>query len=217
MAFQISRLHDFQPGTKIVSSEVEEEFDQIIQYHNDLDAGVDDHIQDTSNPHSVTAAQVGLGNVDNTSDVDKPVSTAQQAALDLKVSIVAGESLVSDTLIAKMEAMVESETYVETDSTTTAITQALAVNTQYIYSNTAITSLGITLSPGYSAGFIASVVFISPSSAPSFNLTNTGSYTLKLRGDGTISGTTYTPSASRTCTVIFSYDGINMNIYISEM
>lgn len=29
-------------------------------------------------------ADVGLGNVDNTSDLDKPVSTAQQAALDLK-------------------------------------------------------------------------------------------------------------------------------------
>jgi hypothetical protein len=28
----------------------------------------------TNNPHSVTAAQVGLGNVDNTSDADKPVS-----------------------------------------------------------------------------------------------------------------------------------------------
>lgn len=36
------------------------------------------------NPHSVTASQVGLGNVDNTADADKPVSTAQQAALDLK-------------------------------------------------------------------------------------------------------------------------------------
>lgn len=31
-----------------------------------------------------TKAQLGLGNVDNTSDMDKPVSTAQQAALDGK-------------------------------------------------------------------------------------------------------------------------------------
>lgn len=34
---------------------------------------------------SVTATDVGLSNVDNTSDVNKPVSIAQQAALDLKV------------------------------------------------------------------------------------------------------------------------------------
>lgn len=35
--------------------------------------------------HTLTAADVGLGDVDNTSDADKPVSTAQQAALDLKL------------------------------------------------------------------------------------------------------------------------------------
>ena len=40
------------------------------------DTPVTDLIANTSNPHSVTSAQVGLGNVDNTSDVDKPISTA---------------------------------------------------------------------------------------------------------------------------------------------
>lgn len=34
--------------------------------------------------HNVTATDVGLANVDNTSDLNKPVSTAQQSALDLK-------------------------------------------------------------------------------------------------------------------------------------
>lgn len=47
----------------------------------------DIHIADSTNPHSVTKAQVGLGNADNTSDADKPVSTAQQAALDLKTNL----------------------------------------------------------------------------------------------------------------------------------
>lgn len=46
------------------------------------------HVSDTSNPHSVTKAQVGLSNVDNTSDVDKPISSAMQAALDLKPDFV---------------------------------------------------------------------------------------------------------------------------------
>jgi hypothetical protein len=45
---------------------------------------LDDHISDTLNPHSVTKAQVGLDNVDNTSDINKIVSTATQTALDLK-------------------------------------------------------------------------------------------------------------------------------------
>lgn len=49
---------------------------------------IDVHEANTSNPHSVTKSQVGLGSVDNTSDLDKPVSTAQQAAIDAKVSDV---------------------------------------------------------------------------------------------------------------------------------
>lgn len=44
------------------------------------------HENDSNNPHSVTKTQVGLGNVDNTSDADKPISTAVQTALDLKAS-----------------------------------------------------------------------------------------------------------------------------------
>jgi hypothetical protein len=62
----------------------------------DLQAALDDkadatdlttHTSDTSNPHSVTKTQVGLGNVDNTSDAGKPVSTATQTALDLKAPL----------------------------------------------------------------------------------------------------------------------------------
>ncbi len=40
------------------------------------------HTGSRSNPHGVTKSQIGLGNVDNTSDMDKPVSTAQRAAID---------------------------------------------------------------------------------------------------------------------------------------
>jgi hypothetical protein len=40
-----------------------------------------DHSQITGNPHGTTKADIGLGNVDNTSDLDKPISTATQKAL----------------------------------------------------------------------------------------------------------------------------------------
>ena len=46
-----------------------------------VNAKVDSHIANKSNPHGVTKAQVGLGNVNNTSDADKPVSTAQATAI----------------------------------------------------------------------------------------------------------------------------------------
>lgn len=44
------------------------------------------HTGNKSNPHSVTKAQVGLSNVDNTSDLNKPISTAVEEALDNKAN-----------------------------------------------------------------------------------------------------------------------------------
>jgi hypothetical protein len=55
---------------------------EVITLKSDLT----DHINDTNNPHSVTAAQLNLDNVDNTSDANKPISTATQNALDTKPS-----------------------------------------------------------------------------------------------------------------------------------
>lgn len=51
------------------------------QADTNVNAKVDSHIGNKSNPHGVTKAQVGLGNVNNTSDADKPVSTAQATAI----------------------------------------------------------------------------------------------------------------------------------------
>lgn len=46
-----------------------------------LETKVNNHIANKSNPHTVTKTQVELGNVNNTSDADKPVSTAQATAI----------------------------------------------------------------------------------------------------------------------------------------
>ena len=53
-----------------------------------------DHTSNTENPHNVTKAQVGLGNVDNTSDANKPISTATQNALNRKqATLVSGTNI----------------------------------------------------------------------------------------------------------------------------
>lgn len=46
-----------------------------------LETKVNNHIANKSNPHTVTKTQVGLGKANNTSDADKPVSTAQATAI----------------------------------------------------------------------------------------------------------------------------------------
>lgn len=55
-------------------------------YRGDRGKTAYDHSQSAGNPHGTSKADVGLGNVDNTSDANKPVSTAQQTALDLKAN-----------------------------------------------------------------------------------------------------------------------------------
>lgn len=60
------------------------------------DEKADEHIDDLSNPHQVSKQQIGLGNVDNTSDADKPVSTAQREAIDTaKAEAIAAASAAS--------------------------------------------------------------------------------------------------------------------------
>lgn len=53
---------------------------------DEIETDLTTHIANKNNPHEVTKAQVGLGNCDNTSDKDKPISTDTQKALDGKVS-----------------------------------------------------------------------------------------------------------------------------------
>lgn len=61
-----------------------------------LETKVNNHIANKSNPHTVTKAQVSLGNVNNTSDADKPVSTAQATAIaDAKAAGTAAQTSIN--------------------------------------------------------------------------------------------------------------------------
>jgi len=53
-------------------------------YRGDRGKTAYDHSQTTGNPHGTTKTDLSLGNVDNTSDANKPVSTAQATAIALK-------------------------------------------------------------------------------------------------------------------------------------
>ena len=55
-----------------------------------LATAMTDHINDHDNPHNVSKSDVGLGNVDNTSDANKPVSTAQATAIAGKLDVTGG-------------------------------------------------------------------------------------------------------------------------------
>lgn len=60
---------------------------------NAVQTNLETHINNKFNPHEVTKDQVGLGNVDNTSDANKPISNATQTALNGKFSATDGNAL----------------------------------------------------------------------------------------------------------------------------
>lgn len=99
---------------------------------SDIDAvqtNLETHINNKSNPHEVTKAQVGLGNVDNTADTDKPISTATQTALDAKFSLTEGNSLktTADSLPDRIIAYIPGSESIKNPSSF-----GFTLNTQYV-------------------------------------------------------------------------------------
>lgn len=96
-------------------------FGQLAKAITDFSA----HLEDRLNPHDGTKEQIGLGNVDNTSDMDKPVSVAQQAALEEQYAqltaytlqkiadLINGAPSTLDTLGEIAQAMSDNESVVE--------------------------------------------------------------------------------------------------------
>lgn len=67
------------------------------------------HINDKNNPHAVNKNQIGLGNVDNTRDVDKPISTAVQKALNAKANNSVATSSSSGLMSAEDKKAIDRE------------------------------------------------------------------------------------------------------------
>lgn len=96
---RIDTLNTDKGSTAVASHELAADPHPQYETSAEAQAKVDAHANLTNNPHSVTKAQVGLGNVDNTSDLDKPISTATQDALDLKADISSlGDLALLDTV-----------------------------------------------------------------------------------------------------------------------
>lgn len=76
--------------TKLDGLKSQAEIDTTI---NNVQSNLTTHINNKANPHQVTKEQVGLSNVDNTSDANKPISTATQNALNGKFSATEGNNL----------------------------------------------------------------------------------------------------------------------------
>lgn len=86
----LGNVDDTSDLDKPISTAVQEALNTL---GNTIDTGITNasgelrtHIRNKENPHNVTAELLGLGLVDNTRDLEKPISYAVQTALEGKVS-----------------------------------------------------------------------------------------------------------------------------------
>ena len=66
------------PSGALTKTNVQEAIAENDSHITTIKNNLSSHTSNTSNPHKVTKSQVGLGNADNTSDINKPISTAQK-------------------------------------------------------------------------------------------------------------------------------------------
>lgn len=81
-----SEIERAKSAENAVLNNLLEENTRALLAEETISMSLQEHISDESNPHNTTKEQLELGNVDNTSDMDKPVSTAQQNALNSALS-----------------------------------------------------------------------------------------------------------------------------------
>lgn len=89
----MSKIVGVTVGTPLSLDRIKREIDPSIKKHEDK----------KDNPHAVTKDQVGLGNVDNTSDMNKPVSTAQAEAINAVKNAAIGAANSAQTAAEKAQ------------------------------------------------------------------------------------------------------------------
>ena len=92
------------PWIKLAGVDVPVNLDNYKVKFSCLEEALRRHVENAENPHGVTKSQVGLGNVDNTSDADKPVSRAQNDAIaNLRTEMTEADNTLRSRIAEKYE------------------------------------------------------------------------------------------------------------------
>ena len=165
----------------------------------------------------LTKNDVGLSNVDNTSDANKPVSTAQQTALNLKANIA------SPTFTGTVTAPTFSGSLSGNAATATKLQTARTINGVSFDGSSNITIADSTKLPTAGGTMTGAITFAAGQTWPTFNQSTTGNAgtattlqtarTIGASGDVTGTATSFNGSADITIPLTLSNSGVTAGTY----
>ena len=175
-------IDDVSPSTSTVFSST-----RSNNTYEPKNSNIQGHISNnTTNPHNVTKSQVGLSNVDNTSDVNKPLSSSTTTALATKLDKSGG------TLTGALTAIRETKVAMAANN--------IDLATGNLFTKTITTATTLTISNALASGNVNSFVL---------ELTNGGSAVITwFSGVKWAGGTAPTLTASgKDILGFYSHDG----------
>ena len=138
-------------------------------------------------PTGITKSDVGLGNVDNTSDANKPVSTATQTALDLKANLAS--PTLTGTPLAPTATAGTNNTQIATTAYADAAVAALVDGAPALLNTLNELAAAINDDASFTTTITNSIGLKAPIDSPTFTGTVTlpsGTVTSGMIADGTI-------------------------------
>ena len=214
---EIARAKDSENN---LSNIIRIETDRAVMSENNIQENISEHIANELNPHKVSAEQLDLGNVDNTADIDKPVSIAQQNAIDSAVSnhntSISVHSDIRDlisNLTTKLNALMDSDdttldqlseivNYIKSNRSLIENVTTVKVNISDIVDNLTSTAANKPLSANQGRILKEIITALTKDDIGLGNVENKSSKTIReeLTKENVINALGYTPPATNTNT-----------------
>lgn len=166
---------------------------------DEIESELDAHSSNTKNPHKLTKSQLGLGSVDNTSDMEKPLSVAMQnevdrlngeinnnlkPAIEAKVNKEDGKALSSNDFTDELKSKLDNldgeiKGYLDhINEPLESITTPLLPNKQYILGE--METLSLIFPSSASAGDVVYLTFLSGDSETNLSIDTTNTCDIEI-------------------------------------
>lgn len=139
---QISRLYNFEDGTKAIADQVDEELNQLLEAHNEDDLVLSEHVAKEVDPNSTNETRDKHVSDLDIKSINDQLSDIKTGGLDsryytkdaLTPYLSGGDTLIIEEVFTVMNANVGDGTFTYSDKNNNTIIGSLDVNGNQIFS-----------------------------------------------------------------------------------